>query len=143
MKKLIANAQQPTQETIVKILNEEGLSKSKKMIALFDLGLATKEIAELLTEHFGKVVRYNFVYNVLSNYCAVNGIAIEQAVRASRKEAIIELFMLGKSNKEIGIELKTNFTYVFNTIKMFKAEHPDLAAKAGKMEGPVADASGE
>lgn len=96
-----------------KILNAEG-SKSSKMKALFELGVEVKAIAAAMG------VRYNFVYNVVSNHCNMNGIQVETQKKEGKKDQIIELYLAGKSNKEISIELKTNYNYVFNTIKHYK-----------------------
>lgn len=90
-------------------------SKSQKMKDLFNMGLEIKEIASELD------VRYNFVYNVISNYVNMNGIEVVSTKKAGKKEAILEMWAAGKSNKEISIELKTNYNYVFNTIKAAKA----------------------
>ena len=99
-------------ETIVQ--SEE--SKSSKMKQLFDLGIEVKEIATIMS------VRYNFVYNVISNYTAMNSIETVSTKKVGKKEKIIELHQSGKSNKEISIELKTNYNYVFNVLKQYKAE---------------------
>lgn len=90
-------------------------SKSQKMKDLFDMGLEIKDIA------VGLGVRYNFVYNVVSNYVNMNGIQLEAKAKTGKKEAIIEMFLAGKTNKEISIDLKTNYNYVFNVIKSYKA----------------------
>lgn len=104
--------------TVTKIVNNEALSKSARMKELFNLGLEVKEIATLMG------VRYNFVYNVVSNYCLTEGLQLETTKKESKKDDIIRLYLEGKSNKEISIELKTNYNYVFNTLKKYKAEHP-------------------
>jgi transposase-like protein len=97
----------------------ESLSKSQKMKDLADLGYTIKEIAELTG------VRYNFVYNVVSNYFNLNqDFAVEATAKAGKKESIIELHLAGRSKKEISIELKTNYNYVFNVIKTYIAENP-------------------
>lgn len=105
----------PTVGQIKKVVENEGLSKSAKMKELFELGLEIKTIAEHLQ------VRYNFVYNVISNYVNMNGIQVESHKKEGKKDKIIELFLAGKSNKEISIELKTNYNYVYNTVKSYKA----------------------
>lgn len=102
---------------IEKIVANEELSKSKKMIELFELGLEVKEIASIME------VRYNFVYNVVSNYSTVNTIATETNKKENKKDKIIELYLQKKSNKEISIELKTNYNYVFNTLKEYKLKN--------------------
>lgn len=100
--------------TIKKVVSDETLSKSKKMVELYKLGLEIKEIATIME------VRYNFVYNVVSNYANMNGLKLETTKKEGKKEKIIALFLEGKSNKEIAIELQTNYNYVFNTLKEFK-----------------------
>lgn len=94
------------------ILNSE-TSKSKKMIALYDANLEIKEIAALLE------VRYNFVYNVISNHCRMNDLELRTNISAgnSKKQLIIDLFNSGKSNTEIAKELKTNYNYVYKITK--------------------------
>jgi DNA-binding NarL/FixJ family response regulator len=116
----------PTQAAIDKAL-AGAANKSKKMVALFDLGLEVKEIHAIMEKHLGEPLRYNFVYNVVSNHCNVNGIATATKDKENKKDRIIEMFLAGKSNKEISIELKTNYNYVFNTLKKYKAENPQAA----------------
>lgn len=118
MKKQIEKA--ATKKQIEKALTAE--SKSAKIKALFDLGLEVKEIASMLE------IRYNFAYNVISNYINTS----EQEIKVikkdnstSKKQLIIEMHKQNKSNKEISIELKTNYNYVFNTIKAYKAEQAE------------------
>mgnify|MGYP001292067284 CR=1 FL=1 len=124
MRKLMdANAQAATKAQIQAVLDNPELSKSKKMIALFELGLPVKDIHELMG------VRYNFVYNVVSNYCNMNGIATESTVKDGKKDQIIALFKEGKSLKEIAIELKTNYNYVFNVVKQYKKENGIVSKK--------------
>ena len=62
-----------TQETINQVINDASLSKSKKFITLYNEGLEIKEIASLFN------VRYNFVYNVVSNHCRMNHIALRKS----------------------------------------------------------------
>lgn len=114
-KKLGENYKAPTAAQIKKVVENEGLSKSAKMKELFEMGLPIKDIAQ----HLG--VRYNFVYNVISNYVNMNGIEVETTKKANKKDAIIELHKAGKTNKEISIDLKTNYNYVYNTVKQYKA----------------------
>ena len=101
------------QNEINKLLNDTTLSKSKKFIALYNEGLEIKEIASLFN------VRYNFVYNVVSNYCRMNDIELRtnQVNGSSKKVMIEELFKQGKSNTEISKELKTNYNYVYKITK--------------------------
>ena len=101
------------QNEINKLINDATLSKSKKFIALYNGGLEIKEIASLFN------VRYNFVYNVVSNYCRMNEIELRtnQVNGSSKKVMIEELFKQGKSNTEIAKELKTNYNYVYKITK--------------------------
>lgn len=107
-----------SKKAVDEVLNSEA-SKSSKMKQLFDLGLEIKDIAGLM------MVRYNFVYNVVSNYVNMNGILVEKEQKEGKKDLIIHLYKKGASNKEISIELKTNYNYVFNVIKSYKADHPN------------------
>lgn len=91
-------------------------SKSNKMKELFELGLDIKEIANIMQ------VRYNFVYNVISNLVITTGLEVENEVKVTKKDIIKELFLQGKSNKEIAIELKTNYNYVYKLVKEIKLE---------------------
>lgn len=88
-------------------------SKSKKMIALYNAGLEIKEIATLME------VRYNFVYNVISNMCRMNEVELRtnKDNGNSKKALIIQMFEEGKSNVEIAKELKTNYNYVYKITK--------------------------
>ena len=102
-----------TQETINQILNDTTLSKSKRFIKLYDDGMEIKEIASLCN------VRYNFVYNVISNHCRMNDLELRTntSTGSSKKQLILELFNTGKSNTEISKELKTNYNYVYKITK--------------------------
>ena len=106
------------QNEINKLINDATLSKSKKFIALYNGGLEIKEIASLFN------VRYNFVYNVVSNYCRMNEIELRtnQVNGSSKKVMIEELFKQGKSNTEIAKELKTNYNYVYKITKQLIQE---------------------
>jgi DNA-binding CsgD family transcriptional regulator len=110
------NVKKATKKAIEEILKSD-TSKSARIKALFDAGLETKEIAELLG------IRYNFAYNVISNYANMNDIKVStKKDTVSKKDLIINLYKQGKSNKEISIELKTNYNYVFNTLKAYKQD---------------------
>ena len=97
---------------ITKVL-EGKESKSKKMIALYNGGMDIKEIATLME------VRYNFVYNVISNMCRMNDVELRtnKGNGNSKKAIIIEMMKEGKSNTEIAKELKTNYNYVYKITK--------------------------
>ena len=101
-----------TKKEITTIL-ESNESKSKKMIALYNGGMEIKEIATLME------VRYNFVYNVISNMCRMNDVELRtnQGNGNSKKAIIIEMMKEGKSNTEIAKELKTNYNYVYKITK--------------------------
>lgn len=101
---------------IENIINNEGLSKSAKMKDLFQLGLTIKEISELLS------VRYNFVYNVISNQVIIEGLEVSSTKQTSKKDLVRELYNQNKSAKEIAIELKTNYNYVYKLLKEIKSE---------------------
>ena len=105
------------QTEIKKILSGD-TSKSKKMVELYNGGLEIKQIAELMN------VRYNFVYNVVSNYCRMNEIELRtnKDNSNSKKVQIEKLFREGKSNTEIAAELKTNYNYVYKITKSLTAE---------------------
>ena len=120
-KKMEGTAKKVTKAQVAKVVKQEELSKSVRMRQLFDLGLSVKEIAEAME------VRYNFAYNVVSNYCMQEGIEIEKQKRGGKKEQIIKLYKEGKSNKEIAIELKTNYNYVYNVLKPIKQAEKEAA----------------
>ena len=107
-----------TKETINKILNDTTLSKSKKFIKLYNDGMEIKEIASLCN------VRYNFVYNVISNHCRMNEIELRtnKGNENSKKVMIEKLFKEGKTNVEISKELKTNYNYVYKITKQLIQE---------------------
>lgn len=88
------------------VLNEE-ISKSKKIIKLFELGIDVKEISILMN------IRYNFSYNVISNYVRMNDINVIKEEKDNKKQEIIKLYREGKSNIEICNELKCNYNYVW------------------------------
>ena len=94
-------------------MKDENLNKSQKMIALYNEKLEIKEIAKLLN------VRYNFVYNVVSNYCRINELQLTTGNSESKKDAIIELVKAGNSNTEISKTLKTNYNYVAKVVKEY------------------------
>lgn len=102
-------------EEIMAIVNGEG-SKSKKMLALYNEGMDIGEIAKLLG------VRYNFVYNVVSNHCHKEGTEVRVTRKQGNvKQAIIQLIEEGKTNTEIQKELGTNYNYVFKVRKEYEA----------------------
>jgi transposase-like protein len=108
MKKAEVKAQ--GQATVEKIVKME-VSKSQKIKDLFDAGLETKDIAELLQ------IRYNFAYNVISNYARMNDINVDVTPKTHRKDEIVTLAKTGKSLVEISKELKVNYNYVWKIVK--------------------------
>lgn len=108
------------------IVSNESTSKSAKMRELFNLGLDVKEIANIMN------VRYNFVYNVVSNLVIVEGLSVVSNKKESKKDKVIELFNQGKSNKEIAIELKTNYNYVYKIVKEYKDSNKELVVAENK-----------
>ena len=105
------------QTEIKKILSGD-TSKSKKMVELYNGGLEIKQIAELMN------VRYNFVYNVISNFCRMNDVELRTNKNQgnSKKVLIEQLFKEGKTNTEIAAELKTNYNYVYKITKQLTLE---------------------
>ena len=100
------------QNEIQTIINN-ATSKSKAMIELYNGGLDIKQIAQAMD------VRYNFVYNVISNHCRMNDIELRtnKNNENSKKVMIEKLFHEGKTNVEIAKELKTNYNYVYKITK--------------------------
>ena len=101
-----------TNKEITTIINNAA-SKSKAMIELYNDGLEIKQIAEVMN------VRYNFVYNVISNFCRMNDVELRtnKTSESSKKAQIEQLFKDGKSNTEIAKALKTNYNYVYKVTK--------------------------
>lgn len=106
---------------------QDGISKSAKMKMMFDLGAEIKEIAKVMN------VRYNFVYNVISNYCIVKGVQLPHTHKESKKDKIWAMFDQGKTVKETAIELKTNYQYVYKL-------HKEWAIKAEEEAQKIIDA---
>ena len=104
-----------TKNEIKKVLDSE-VSKSAKMKALYNGGMEIGEIAKQLG------VRYNFVYNVISNDAMKKG----EAVRVTRKNGTVKAEIVkrieeGKTNKEISTELGVLYNYVFKVRKDYEA----------------------
>ena len=106
-----------TNKKITTIINNAA-SKSKAMIELYNEGLEIKEIATAMD------VRYNFVYNVVSNFCRMNDVELRtnKNKENSKKVLIEQLFKEGKTNTEIAAELKTNYNYVYKITKQLTQE---------------------
>ena len=105
------------QNEIQTIINN-ATSKSKAMVELYNEGLDIKQIAQAMD------VRYNFVYNVISNHCRMNDIELRtnKGNENSKKVMIEKLFKEGKTNVEISKELKTNYNYVYKITKQLIQE---------------------
>ena len=105
------------QNEIQTIINN-ATSKSKAMIELYNEGLDIKQIAQVMD------VRYNFVYNVISNHCRMNDVELRtnKGNENSKKVMIEKLFKEGKTNVEISKELKTNYNYVYKITKQLIQE---------------------
>lgn len=104
------------EEKVNQIIENKESSKSGKMKELFTLGIEVKEISKLMN------VRYNFVYNVISNLVIIEGLEVESNKQSNKKDIVKELFTQGKSSKEIAIELKTNINYIYKLVKEIKEE---------------------
>lgn len=105
-----------------KLVSNPDLSKSAKIKQLFDAGNDVKTISQIMG------IRYNFAYNVVSNYVNMESIEVVKSDKVNKKQLIIEQHLAGKTNKEISIELKTNYNYVFNTLKVYKMEQAEKQA---------------
>ena len=115
VKMIIKNVNKLTKKQQGDVIKNESLSKSSKIKTLFEAGLTIKEIASLLD------IRYNFAYNVISNYIITNDVEIIKEEKTNKKQIVIDMFNKGMSNKEIAIELKTNYNYVYKIVKEYKA----------------------
>jgi DNA-binding NarL/FixJ family response regulator len=100
----------------IKKIVEQDISKSQRMIQLYNGGLEVKDIANVLG------VRYNFVYNVVSDYCRRNDVQMRVVQKENKKAKIIQLIEAGKSNVEISAELKCCYNYVFGVRKAYEKE---------------------
>lgn len=92
------------------------ISKSQKMIQMYNEGKEIKEISTKMN------VRYNFVYNVISNYCRMNDVELRtnRNNEDSKKSKIVELLQKGLTKTEVSKELKCNYNYVFKIEKEMK-----------------------
>ena len=104
-----------TKTEINNIIGAEG-SKSKKMVELYNGGMDIGSIAKTMN------VRYNFVYNVVSNECRKAGIEVRTLRKQGEvKSSIITLIEAGKTNAEISRDLGKNYNYVFKVRKEYEA----------------------
>lgn len=102
------------EKNLVKEIMGKEMSKSKKMIEMYLNGGEISEISKLMG------VRYNFSYNVISNYCRVEGVDMNKVVKESKKGKIVELLKEGKSLVDVSKELRCSYNYVFNVRKEMK-----------------------
>ncbi|MCK9328052.1 MAG: hypothetical protein M0P69_21330 [Bacteroidales bacterium] len=102
-----------SKKQIETILKKE-ISKSKRIQELFLLGCDVKLISELMS------IRYQFAYNVISNFVNINSLEVVQEKKESKKDKVIELFNENHSNIEIAKLLKTNYNYVYKVLKEYK-----------------------
>ena len=98
------------------IMGDVSTSKSGKMKGMFNLGMEVKEIALVMG------VRYNFVYNVVSNMVIVEGVQVDMEKKVSKKDQVWELLDTGKTVKEIAITLKTNYNYIYKLKKEWEVQ---------------------
>lgn len=115
MKKANVTTEKDLKKHITAVVNSE-VSKSAKMKQLFDLGIEIKEIASIMN------VRYNFVYNVISNHININEIEIEQTAKSTKKDEVLKLHADGMKVVEIAKLLKTNYNYIHKIVKEHKQE---------------------
>jgi len=115
MKLLNVKTNKNTDQEVQVVLNQEN-SKSQKIKNLFQLGLTIKEVSVIMN------VRYNFVYNVISNQVITDGIKIDNTQKINKKDLVREQVTQGKSIKEIAIDLKTNYNYIYKLVKEIKNE---------------------
>lgn len=111
------------QEEQAMVVASSGMNKSDKIKAMFEGGLDTKEISTLLG------IRYNHAYNVVQNYCLVNGIDVEKSVRSTggTKKAEIEAYL--NSGASIMETAKATMNG-YNRVWQIKNEMDNRAAKA-------------
>jgi len=105
----------PSKKQIETIINKE-CSKSKKIQELFLIGFDVKQISEIM------LIRYQFAYNVISNFANINSLEVIQEEKDSKKQKIVELFLNNNSNIEIAKILKTNYNYVYKVLKEYKLQ---------------------
>lgn len=98
------------------VIDNQELSKSAKVRALFDGGWEIKDIATALN------IRYNFAFNVLQNHIIMNDIVVEKSERNSKKDEIVGLLKSGMSLADVSRATKTNYNYIWKISKELKAE---------------------
>lgn len=104
-------------ELVDKIVADVKRSKSDRFIELYNGGLEIKEISELFD------VRYNHVYNVVSEYCRMEDVELRVKKKAKSgvgKEQIVSLLLSGMSVVDVCAELKIRTNYVYKIKKELK-----------------------
>lgn len=96
----------------------EGMSKSAKIVELFNGGLEVKEICTLLE------IRYNHAYNVIQNYVIVNGIETEKTERAggTKRKEIEAILLAGGKLIEAAKATKSSYNQVWQVSQALKKE---------------------
>jgi len=102
-----------TEEQITSIINH-ATSKSQRIIELYEAGMQVKAIATAMD------IRYNFAYNVLSNYTRVHDMMMPTNQNGpTKKQQVIDLVKTGMTNTEISKALATNYNYVYKIAKEY------------------------
>lgn len=97
-------------------MTKKATSKSAQMVEMYNKGMEIKDIATKMG------VRYNFVYNVVSNHCRVNDVELRTSKKSGeKKDQVIAMLKDGKTPTEISKELKTNVNYVYKIRKEMEA----------------------
>lgn len=117
----------------------ENVSKSEKVRQMFIGGIDVKTIAKELN------IRYNFAYNVLSNYININGVEVEKSERdGSGRAAVIEALKTHDSLAEVSKVTKVNYNQVWKIAKeigMTKKQLAETAALEAKVKEEEAAAA--
>lgn len=102
-------------EVMVKEVLKKESSKSSKMLEMYEMGMSISDISKIMN------VRYNFVYNVVSNKCRIEGVKVRVSKsKGEVKSKVIELIDKGLNNSEISSELKMNYNYVWKIRKEYE-----------------------
>lgn len=99
-------------EATVKQMQEGTISKGACIRNLFLGGLDVKEIVTATG------IKYNHVYNVVSNHVVMNGLDVVKTGRSGgKKDKVIELLKSGKTLKEAAAETQSLYNYVWKIAK--------------------------
>lgn len=99
-------------EATVKQMQEGTISKGACIRNLFLGGLDVKEIVTV------SGIKYNHVYNVVSNLVVMTGLDVVKTGRSGgKKDKVIELLKSGKSLKEAAAETQSLYNYVWKIAK--------------------------